>query len=250
MARTSKVNVTETPEFKTALEAGIAAATERILATLAAAKGAAAPGVTDASEPVALTTSDRGFAEGLALAIANIGNQGVGRTKIVAPEVLAARDGARERMIDLIIQARADGVAPAYRLTQKCYLDEQMVEPMWIGPDHVARPTEIEWPGVPNHAMVPVNEIATEIHAAFMASVGSTVSTPRDDTRSLAITAGGVVVRGGSRSMNRNEANQVGNQRGADPHGEGLKLRGRTMPGAVREINVLGTVASPARQQA
>lgn len=250
------------PEFKAAVDAAVEERLANFQAELLAKLGDArrdAPAPMAAArteaERVATTSpsdSDRQFARGLATAIAELGDQGVGRGKRVSPEVMAAREEARQRMISLIIEARAKGDVPAYRLKHKVYLDERIVEPVWIAPDHTQRHTEIDWPGVPNHAMIPINDVAHAIHVAFMESVGSNVATPMDDLRDLSVTAGGLVIKGGPRSAPRMigdaaEAQHVGQ---GTSGGEGLRVRGRQRAGTVVETRVLGTVAEPARQNA
>ena len=197
-------------------------------------------------QPTLPAPTDADFARQLALAIAQISDQGTNR-KRVAPEVLEQRERAWERMVALIKQARVDHLhegadVPVYRLKHKVYFDEIMIDPLWAGSDKVARATEIGWPGVPNLAMSPVNPVAKAIYAEFTEAMGH-VEAPIV-TEQMRLTAGGVViVTGRSPGVAQKQA-------GADAAFEGVQIRGRGVPGAIVEKRVLGTIAAPARQNA
>jgi hypothetical protein len=212
--------LTEAPEFKAAVSAAVSAEVSKILDTL---KGSGS----------SLSSGDQKFAENLAMAFATLSEQGTGR-KYVAPEILRTRAEARERMFDLIVKARKEKRAATYQVVAKTYLDNQMVEPLWVDSSHIAQPTEIDWPGVPNDAMKPMNDTAQEIHAAFLESVGS---------KAKIVTAKGLVVRGGAVPRQNREASPPVNE-------EGLAVLHKNQPGRSKEINVLGTIAAPARQNA
>ena len=197
----------------------------------------------------ALTPNDQKWAESLAMAFASLTEQGTGR-KYVAPEIIRMRNEAREKMKSLIIAARKDGRKATYQVVAKTLLDNQVVEPMWIDSTHIAQPTEIDWPGVPNDAMKPINDTAKEIHAAFMDSIGSrpvsvlgAVPDAMDDN--FGMTAGGLVVRGGA-VPRHNQGNSPEVVTGASE--QGLAVHHKNQPGRVVEKRVLGTIAAPARQ--
>lgn len=235
--------ITDTPEFRQAVADAVAqtipALKEQILAHLTDARGTtAAPAASDG-------TADHAFANALAMSLAQLTDQGTGR-KRVAPEILRARSEHRDRMTKLIIDARASGAIPVYSLKNKCYLDEVMIEPFYIASDHTQRPTEIEWSGVPNEAMVPVNDIAQQIHAEFVGSIGSLAKDDNLPERELKVTPGGVVIKG--RPMARNTAKNSVNQPAANS--EGLRIRHKDAPGQFKETRILGTVMAPARQTA
>ena len=224
-----KIEVSEAPDFK----AAVAEAVKEILAKLATAKD---------GRPA--DNKDAGWAEEVAMAIASLNDQGVGR-KTVAPKILRQRAEARQLMTELIVEMRASGEKPVYRLRNKVYLDEQLIDPVWIGPDHTQRPTEIEWLGVPNEAMIPVNKIAKQIHKAFQDSIGSVENAPQE--RPIAgVTAGGLVIKSGSRAV---RPIAVLDEHGAQPSSEGgLSVLHKGKSGQYKEVHVLGTVADPARQ--
>ena len=222
--------VTETPEFKAAIDSFKA----DIIAQLNAAGSsrAAAPG------------SDHAFADMLAMAIAGLTDQGSGR-KHVAPQVIKARSDARERMMKLIV---AEGRVPQYELRNKVYLDEVLVDPIWIDPaSKQQRATVIEWRAVPNDVMVPVNEVAKEIFTAFRESIGTVEDAPIQPAI-MGVTAGGLTIKSGSKAVRE----VVAFKNAAEPHESsgGLNIAHRGKPGQYVEKNILGTVAPAARQTA
>lgn len=231
-----EIPLQETPEFRKAVEEAVVSMVPALVAQLSAARGEPASG-------------DQAFAEKLAMAISELSDQGTGR-KRVAPEIIEQRAKARTRMAELIVEARAAGLAPTYQLVNKVYLDEVLVDPIYMDPaTKAARPVEIDWPGVPNQAMSPVNDVAKGIHAAFMESIGSVVSAagvshalPGPDR--LGVTPNGLVVRNGA-VQQRREIGSLGTQPSG---GEGLRLHHKeAAPTVHKEIRVLGTVAAPAR---
>ncbi len=192
--------------------------------------------------------SDPSWMRALAMEISQLTDQGTGRRR-VAPEILRARQIARENMTNLIIKARAEGKTATYKVKAKTLLADRVVEPFWIASDHSAQPTIIDWDGVPNEAMVPENKTAKEIHAAFMESIGSSVKVVPEDA--LAITPGGLVVHGGAAGISggkrqvQGEAKQTGTEKANE---QGLNIHHKNEPGRYVEKNILGTIAQPARQ--
>lgn len=221
--------------------AAVAAATASIMQQVRSEREKA--GAETAAEP----GDEMKFARAIALAMAEVADQGTSR-KRVAPEVLRARAEANDRMFQLIIECHAHGDIPAYRLKHKTYLPggregERLVDPVWVNPaTHMHEPTEIDWPGVPNEAMVPINPAADRIFAAWSQSIGSVPRIVDHDI--LKVTAGGLVVKQGGRVIT-GEAPQVGH--GQEDHG-GMKIRGRGGPGRIVQTSVLGTIAPAARE--
>jgi hypothetical protein len=228
--------ITESPEFKAKVAEAAAEAVKGILGTLQL--GRESHGTADA--PAA--SIDNKFAEGLAMALAQLTDQGTGR-KRVAPELMRKRAEARELMENLLIEARASGKVPKYTLRNKVYLDETLVDPMWLNPaTKIAEPTVIEWPGVPNEVMSPENEVAKDIHGAYMESIGSVVKVVTELPAYM--TPNGLTVNGRAPARRTNN-----NGVGEAPVGQGLKRPQMDAPGnGDKLINVLGTVAAPARQ--
>lgn len=204
------------------------AVTTELLANAAKADGAGAPNM----EAFA-SMFDR-----MAMAIAEISDQGTAR-KRVAPEVLASRARAYEKMVLLINQAREQGAEPEYRLVAKTYLSERFIEPFMPGPDKRPIPTEIVWKGAPNQAMRPINAVAKEIYAAFQESIGSQENLKGQDNRPFYMTPGGVVVKGDPRGSKREIPQELLD--------DDLKLTNQKDPTAPF-VHVLGTIAAPARQ--
>lgn len=232
--------LTETPEFKAAVAEAVAKATPAIIAaTLTEVKkgGMPVPGGAD--------DTTRDFFSQMALAIAEISDQGTNR-KRVAPELLAKRAAAAELVQRLVAQARKNGDKPEYRIITKVYLNERLIEPYRRLPDKTVVPQEIMWTGMPNEGMRPLNDVARAIYAAYKESIGSIDRIHTTDNRPLWVTPAGLVVKG--------DAPQklvVGN---GQPFAEELAVaddgyRDFNDPNAT-ELHILGTIAAPARQNA
>lgn len=239
--------VTDTPEFKAAVAKvaadAVAAALSGLQGKFQAAGGEATPGNTDWMQQLAIT-------------LAEIGNQGTGR-KTVAPHILKQRADARDRMIELILAAKAERRPATYQLRNKVLLNNRLIEPFWIASDHTTKPTEIDWAGIPNDAMIPVNDTAKEIHRAFLDSIGTIDKEHQIPEDKLGVTPGGLVVRNsavtatvqkrtGTTDQPTAEAPQVG--AGEFGEDESLTVHHTNQPGRYKEVNVLGTIQEPARQ--
>jgi hypothetical protein len=221
---------TNTPEFQEA----VAAALAKMMETASAEKDNA--------------TDAKSLMQALAMEISQLTDQGTGR-KRVAPEVLRMRQAGLERMMRLLKEARTSKTVVSWRVKSKCYLADRVVEPFWIATDHTAQPTEIDWDGVPNEAMMPLNKPAEAIHDAFRQWIGSSARVVPDDA--LAITPGGLVVHGGAAGLSSGkrkvdpEARHTG-----EPEPEGaLNIHHKNKQGYV-ETRILGSIAEPARQTA
>lgn len=191
-----------------------------------------------------------GLFERMAMAIAEISDQGTSR-KRVAPEVLAERAKAQERAFKLLVQARenydradADGNEaemarwlPEYRVVATTYLSERIVQPWTRGASREMIPTEVFWRGMPNNALRPINKVAKDIFEAFKDMVGSAELAKAGPSF---MTPGGATIKGEPRAATRR---QVPDHLLADD----LMLTNQRNPNAPH-VNVLGTIASPARQ--
>lgn len=116
----------------------------------------------------------------LAVAIAGASDPG-NKSRRVSPEVLEARKAAHDELIQLLATAWAQSGGdvrsehmPLYTVTSKCFLKERKIEPKFFN----VRTKELQdmviaWPQIPNEAMVPHNQAATNIHAKFLESIGS-----------------------------------------------------------------------------
>lgn len=190
--------------------------------------------------------NDDGWMKSLAMEISQLNDQGTGRTR-VAPEILRQRKQAHDEMLDLLVANRAQNKIATYRLTNKVHLANRLIEPMWIDKDHTSKPTEIDWAGIPNEAMIPVNDVAKEVFALYKLSIGSVEKVVPAET--LGMTAGGLVVRNGAVTNDASrraalEASQVGDGASDD----GLRIHHTNEPGRYKSVNVLGTIQEPARQ--
>ena len=250
----------QTQEFKDAVAAAVRAALPQIRQQL---ESEFKPSAT-AGDPMAVMQM-------LAMEISQLTDQGSGR-KRVAPEIIKARAIAHDKMVTLINEAAgkretlaadyahvADGAAraaleerisafmPRYRLRNKVHLDEQLVDPGWVDRSHVLQQTEIGWPGVPNEAMIPINEVARQIFAAFVDSIGSVDKQHQVRQQPLKATARGLIVKGAPSAVQHQTALDPVL---ADIKGEGLSIKHKQEPGGARmkEIQVLGTIAKPAQQ--
>lgn len=201
-----------------------------------------------ASAGAAASVAPMGSAEDtmrhLALAIGEIADQGTSR-KRVAPEILAQRAAAAKRCLDLVYKARDEGRKGEYRLISKTYLNERLLDPFRLDPSTKQPvPVEIIWSGLPNDAMVPINETAKDIFVEYRASLGSVEKLATVDNRPFWLTAGGLVVKG--------EAPAKRHVMAENPHDMGayedeLGLKDQNDPRA-RTVAILGTVHAPARR--
>lgn len=190
----------------------------------------------------AVVPMDVEWARTLATSIAELTGQGVGRERHTPPEVLEARDNARKLMMERIVSAKKEGRAASYEVTNKTQLAHQVIEPFWVDSAHAQRPTVVDWDGVPNEVLKPVNDTAKEIHSAFLASIGSVPKVVPDDP--VGTTMGGLVVRGQGIPTQR-RTDEVG---GASAPGDAARVHNRTQATRVVETRILGSLAEPARQ--
>ena len=237
----SAVDFTQTPQFRMAVaDAAAAASREAVQQFLTELQIKAAPKTDDPTD----------LMQKLAMHIAELTDQGSGRKPRESPEVVQRREKAHDRMVELIKKARAEGRVPAYRLVNKTVLAEQLIDPFFLGPDKIPRPTEIEWFGKPNDAMQPISDAAREIYAAYREWVGDVEETRALQNQPLWMTSGGLVVRGAPmarRVVGGLDAVTMEQQAPPIPSYDGFKVRQAIDPTA-SHVRVLGTVAEPARQ--
>lgn len=225
--------LTSSPEFQAILAAAIAAATADITAKLEAARAAAGT----KAEP-----EDASFAKQLAMEITLLADQGSKKVR-VAPDEMTRRAEGLKRMQGLIIEAVATGKRPQYELKGAQFLHEQLIPSTYVDRMHVVRATQIEWSEAPNELMIPLNDIAVEIYAAFDQWLGTpTTHRARENTQDVRRDEPGL------RIMNRGPAGQSVPQVGR-AHEPTVKILGQTQHGEITEKRVLGTVAAPARQR-
>ncbi len=232
-------DVTQAPEFQAAVAKAVEEAMSGVMPSILAAV-AAARGDTAALPVVA--TGDNKWAQELAMQIATLTGQASG-IKPIDPAEVQRREEGRKNLIDLLARAHTGhGAAPHYRVLAKAYLTDFVVEPFRVNPTtKEVEPVTVDWTGIPNESLLPLNETAAAIHAAFMQSIGGpTALTNNFDSRNVAVTPGGLVVRGLNESARRNVTTM--------PEGSSTDLmgvRGPTDPRA-KTVRVLGSVADPA----
>lgn len=119
----------------------------------------------------------QGFIRNMAVDLAKIADPRNER-KTVSPELAASREQARQRMLDLIVEARVamqrGEEAPVYTLINKCFLGGIKFEPQQENATtHRMEDVEINWDRVPNQSMRPVCDKAKAIHAAYLDSISN-----------------------------------------------------------------------------
>ena len=232
-------------------EEAAAKAVQQVLAAIAQERG-------EAPAVVAKDGESMDFARGLAMAIAQIANQGTGKD-VVDPAVIERRSLARQKMTALIVSARENGIRPEYGLTATVQLQDQLIVPVWVDAQRVTHQTCIKWDGVPNEAMEPKDETARSIFTAFCESIGKAPGTLARlnpvDRKGNIVTPGGHVFESLPTIPKGYEGGELTIDPGAMPDRgmphNGLEVIGRAPGGmANREVRipVLGTVAEPARQ--
>jgi hypothetical protein len=208
----------------------------QILAELAAVKSAI---------PASAPSDDKSFIQSLVMEIAEINDQGSWR-KRVPPETMRAWKAARERMNALIASARAEGRPARYRVMKKMHLGYILVQPFYIAGDHSTKPVEIDWDDVPNHEMMPLNDTAREIFAAFIESVGTPEWKAAEER--VGVTPGGLVVYGAAVNAKREVTGGISDPANAAP--SGLKVHHRAERGGMVKTHVLGSLVPPSERRA
>jgi hypothetical protein len=225
-----------------------------------------------ANEPIRVAEGEdgpdfKGLFRQMAMSIAEVGDQGSGRRR-VAPEIMAARRAAKERMIGSIekfmgivhgAQDRNDRRMvelnyPHYKVTGKMYLGDTMLEPFTVDPvTKLPKPVEVYWLGAPNPSMSPINAPAREIFAHFCDWVGLTHEGRKE--MPLWISAGGLVIAGETMPAHRLAIPEGGGGPSLKPASSVDALMGKNAPASLNasditkpKINVLGTIAAAATQ--
>lgn len=249
-------SMASSPEFQRAVADQVAASLETLLPKLAEAR------VTAGAAPEG---ADRSLMRELALSLAELTTQGSGRVK-VSPDVMHKREMAREKMVALIIEARAEKKVPTYHLVNKIFMNNRIIEPFWVHPATKAvENTEIDFWGIPSEAMVPVNDTAKAIFIAYKDSIGTIhgvtgVANGLPGVDALGVTPAGMVIRNSAATDVRRRAVELptvdlpkeGPMSSAyevDDHDfQPMSLKQDAQKGQYKDINVLGTIQQPARQ--
>lgn len=237
---------TDAPAFKAAVADAVAKQTADLAAQMAELKAMLQnPAASQASPQITLNEGLKAAFEHMGMTLADISAQGVGVQKPIPPEVIRAREEARGLMIERIIRAKRDKEIARYRVNAVIQADfgragQALVQPFWEDRDKVKQPTEIDWPGIPNSALVPLNEVAKEIMALYRDSVGNMGRvSAAEELKAI----GPAFVHGAGGLIKKRDAP---GQFDLEPEEGGVKVHNRGGRGATRRVNVLGTIAEPA----
>ena len=234
----------ETPEFKRAVhEAATAAVRDALAGEAATALRSAVPAPSGDPNDVI-----KSLAEQFAIAISTMTNQGTNARAPLAPAEVNRRAQAAGLMHSLIRKARemtAMGdrdAAPLYELRNKVFIGDFVTDPIWTDASKKLLNTEIRWPHVPNEVMIPKNETAKLIHAAFLDSIGGTAAKLTPD-RDVHMGSHGFVVNGQAP-----QGRAAGLVPSASASGMEIVRDESRVPGENRRVNILGTIQAPAVQ--
>lgn len=128
-----------------------------------------------AAAPVTAESSitTKSVLEGLAHAMAKASDPG-NKRRILAPEVVEERNLARKAMVEAILKYDAMGEVPVYKLIRSVFINDTLIAPQFPNPQtHAMEDQEIDYPNIPNQAMVPVSESAKVVHGHYLRSIGA-----------------------------------------------------------------------------
>lgn len=188
--------------------------------------------------------------EQLGLKMADIADQNNSRTigQRVSPELLRQREDSHKRMLDLLDDVRRRGVMPEYRIKNFVVLDfgpglgPTRIHPFNIDPaTRSSRETEIQFDGIPNEQMIPIDDEARAIFEAYRGWIGDLKKVVPEDR--LGITASGVVVKGGAVQANRQL--RAGETNAADGPARRPAVRVSHLHRVGTEKRILGSIHPP-----
>lgn len=182
-------------------------------------------------------SADHSLLEGLAHAMAKAADP-ANKRRILPPEVVKERNEAREKVAALLLQNHAKGEVPVYKVVSKTFMGEMLIDPQYLDQQTKRmRDQEVNWPGWPSTALLPISESAHEVMALYLQSIGRKAV---DQTKLPApwVMSGGKILRG--RAGADPEA-PISSPMGMDPrrHGDRGGQKQET-------INILGKTAAPA----
>lgn len=250
-------DITQTPEFTSALDKAVAAALEKAFASVQ--KFGAMP-----EAPV----DAMAMGNAIAMALQEINGQGSGK-QVVDPAVMQERARAWNRCVQLIVEAQtrsralrdrgdeagARAALPRYRVLHACYLADRIINPYRIDKkSKEAIPQEITYSQPPNLSLAPLNEVAKAIFAEFKASIGNATKIKDATDQLMSITAGGLIVYGQAlhhRTLGAGEDDSIdadsASYEDAEPSSyEGLGIIENQDP-RNKNRRVLGTISEAAR---
>ena len=240
--------VTETKEFKEA----ISKVKDEIIASL---KGSTSTISGDAMD----------LFRQMALSIAEMNHQGDRRHRPVDPKVMAARAQAQEELNELLdavrlkVKQARDAVyeteeekeaavrklSPKYRAIAVCVFDDVIIQPFRRNEaTKRAEPIEFYWLNEPNDALVPLNDIAKQIHKLFRKSRGARTDIEKRSFKPAWMTDAGLIIEGGTAPQRRAIESKQAPVRDADGD---LDIPAILDPDAPT-VQILGTKTAPAQR--
>jgi hypothetical protein len=259
--------VWETPEFKAAVAAAVAA---QMVAT--AQTPAAAPPAPSGEMAQFMSHMNEMFS-GLANSIAELTYQGSDKSqRPVDPRILASRKKGKDELDRLLEEirrevhrvresshknaaARADAiraVAPRWILISEQVLEQRPGEPRLIKPfmvDPISQkpvPVEIFWMDEPNRGMAPANEVAKKVWKAFQQSRGEATATERESFKPSWVTDKGLVIAGHNAPASRKHIDAPPPAMDFLQDEENVTMENRPFDPFAPFVNVVGTSHAPA----
>ncbi len=255
------LHFSETPEFKEAVAKASAEAAAAAKAEMHAEIAPLLDALKQSQGAPAVDNDQMSMFRQMAMAIAEISDQDQGRQR-VPPAELATRARGRADMEAAMLKHQRiaeeykattgdelpSADAPTYLMIGKAYLGDELHNPFKV--DEVTKkpyPVSVVWMGPPSDAMRPLNDAAKEIFGYFKISIGELMSKEAKDAPVTPtqgwVSAGGAVILG------MNGAPVSMRDKRALPSIETAYERGPGVFDPRRDrINILGTVAEPARQ--
>ena|ERR1700691_6115938 len=120
------------------------------------------------------TAGSKLWMQNLALEVAKAGSQDTYR-QIVPPEELERRHKARLEMEELILESQNEPELPRWRLKDKMHINNVLLHP--------AQNQNMSFLGIPNEAMLPIDDLAKRIYALFMMSIGGPTIFGKEKTK-------------------------------------------------------------------
>lgn len=199
------------------------------LETLIAAQVAAAMAGVQSGGQVSGANAFKDVLDQMALSIAEMSHQSNRTHKPVDPKVLAARAAGFDKLYSVLARIARDrkdveeqewasesektaalmSATPRYRLISAVVLGEELIMPVRPNPaTKMSEPIAIYWSHEPNDAMIPLNDVAKEVHAAFRESRGTRTDIERRAIKPAWTTENGLYIEG--RAPKRRELDKPG----------------------------------------
>lgn len=202
------------------------------------------------------------LAREIALAVAQMADQGTGM-KRVPVEVLKAREEGQKDMERLLLAARdlPKSEWPRYRLIAAGYFKDELIQPFQMDPrTREVIPTEVTYRGIPGQHMKPLNKSAKAIYSAYLRSISNNEGSEVPiEHKPIWMTDSGVIITNGGTATARAHGRVIdpmgddeddfypdAPDTSASTHGD-FGIVNQDDPRA-EEVRVLGTLSEPARR--